>query len=179
MRKNVGSQVVGAQMVTAADGTAFTGTVTCYVTTDGGTQALGGTASGVCTHEGNGFHTYVPTQAETNGDHVAFTFIGTAAVPATVQVYPRIATLVEEQNAARGSAALVTGACESGSTTTNIVTDLAEPTNRHYNGRVITFTTRALAGQTKNITAYNGTTRALTVTAFTEAPANTDQFVIS
>lgn len=90
MRRNVASQVVGAQMVSATDGSAFTGAVTCYVTTDGGTQAAGGTGSGACTHEGNGFHTYVPTQGETNGAHVAFTFTGTGAVPVTVQVYPTV-----------------------------------------------------------------------------------------
>lgn len=90
MRRNVASQVVGAQMVSATDGSAFTGAVTCYVTVDGGTQAAGGTGSGACTHEGNGFHTYVPTQGETNGAHVAFTFTGTGAVPVTVQVYPTV-----------------------------------------------------------------------------------------
>jgi hypothetical protein len=74
-------------MLTAADGTAFTGAVTVYVTVDAGTQAVGSVGSGACTHEGNGFHTYAPSQAETNGDHVAFTFIGTGAVPVTVQVY--------------------------------------------------------------------------------------------
>lgn len=88
MKKNVASQVVGAQMITAADGTAFTGSVTCYVTGDGGTQAAGSVGSGACTHEGNGFHTYAPAQAETNYDHVAFTFIGTGAIPVTVQIYP-------------------------------------------------------------------------------------------
>lgn len=88
MRKNVASQVIGAEMITAADGTAFTGSVTVYVTGDGGTQALGGTGSGICTHEGNGFHSYVPTQAETNYNHVGFTFVGTGAIPATLQVYP-------------------------------------------------------------------------------------------
>lgn len=87
MKKNVASQVVGAQMVTAADGTAFTGSVTCYVTGDGGAQAIGSVGSGACTHEGNGFHTYAPAQAETNYNHVAFTFIGTGAIPATVQIY--------------------------------------------------------------------------------------------
>ena len=87
MKKNVASQVIGAQMCSATDGSAFTGTVTVYVTGDGGTQGLGGTASGVCTHEGNGCHTYVPTQAETNYDHIAFTFIGTGAIPVTVQLY--------------------------------------------------------------------------------------------
>lgn len=87
MRKNVASQVIGAQMVTAADGSAFTGTVTVYVTGDGGTQAIGSVGSGVCTHEGNGYHTYVPAQAETNYNLVAYTFIGTGAVPVTIQVF--------------------------------------------------------------------------------------------
>lgn len=89
MQKNVASQVIGAQMVSATDGSAFTGAVTVYVTGDGGTQAVGSVGSGACTHEGNGFHTYAPAQAETNYDHIAFTFIGTGAVPATVQVFTR------------------------------------------------------------------------------------------
>lgn len=87
MKKNVASQVIGAQMVSASDGSAFTGTVTVYVTGDAGTQAVGAVGNGVCVHEGNGFHTYAPSQAETNSDHIAFTFVGTGAVPATVQVY--------------------------------------------------------------------------------------------
>lgn len=88
MRRNVAGQFVGAQMITAADGTAFTGSVTVYVTGNAGTQAVGSVGSGACTHEGNGFHTYAPAQAETNYTHVAFTFIGTGAIPATVQIYP-------------------------------------------------------------------------------------------
>lgn len=87
MKKNVASQVIGAQMVSATDGSAFTGAVTCYVTGDGGTQAAGSVGSGACTHEGNGFHSYSPAQAETNYDHIAFTFIGAGAVPVTIQVY--------------------------------------------------------------------------------------------
>lgn len=87
MKKNVASQAVGAQMVSASDGSAFTGAVTVYVTGDAGTQAAGSVGAGACTHEGNGFHTYAPAQAETNYDHVAFTFVGTGAVPATVQIY--------------------------------------------------------------------------------------------
>lgn len=87
MKKNVASQAIGAQMVSSTDGSAFTGTVTVYVTGNGGTQAIGSVGSGVCTHEGNGFHSYAPAQAETNYDHIAFTFIGTGAVPATIQVY--------------------------------------------------------------------------------------------
>lgn len=87
MKKNVASQVIGAEMINATTGAAFTSTVTVYVTGDAGTQAIGSVGSGICTHEGNGFHTYAPAQAETNYDHVAFTFIGTGAIPVTVQLY--------------------------------------------------------------------------------------------
>lgn len=87
MKKNVSGQKIGAQMITAADGTAFTGSVTVYVTGDAGTQSAGSVGSGACTHEGNGYHTYAPAQAETNYDLVAFTFTGTGAIPATVQVF--------------------------------------------------------------------------------------------
>ena len=86
MKKNVAGQKIGAQLVSATDGSEFTGTVTVYVTKDAGTQAIGSVGSGVCTHEGNGYHTYSPSQAETDGDLIAFTFIGTGAVPVTVQV---------------------------------------------------------------------------------------------
>lgn len=84
MKKNVASQTIGAQMITAADGSAFTGTVSAFVTGDAGTQGSGG---GTVTHEGNGYHSYAITQAETNFDHVAVTFTGTGAIPATIQVY--------------------------------------------------------------------------------------------
>lgn len=87
MKKNTAGQAIGAQMITAGDGTVFTGTVTAYVTGDAGTQAIGSVGSGVCTHKGNGYHTYAPAQAETNYDLIAFTFIGTGAVASTVQTY--------------------------------------------------------------------------------------------
>ena len=87
MRANVASQWIGAQMVSATDGSAFTGSVTVYVTGNNGTQAAGGTGSGACTHEGGGYHSYVPTQAETNYTHIAFTFTGSGAIPVTIQVY--------------------------------------------------------------------------------------------
>lgn len=95
MKKNVASQAIGAQMVSATDGSAFTGSVTVYVTGDAGTQAVGSVGSGACTHEGNGYHTYAPAQAETNYDLVAFTFIGTGAIPATVQCYTNFPQTVD------------------------------------------------------------------------------------
>ena len=62
MKKNVAGQTIGAQMLTASDGSVFTGSVTAIVTIDGGTQGGGGAA----VHEGNGYHSYAITQAETN-----------------------------------------------------------------------------------------------------------------
>jgi len=85
VKKNVASQSIGAEMITASDGTAFTGAVSVLVTIDNGTQTAGGGTAPA--HEGNGYHSYTPTQAETNGDHIAFTFTGTGAIPATIQVY--------------------------------------------------------------------------------------------
>jgi VCBS repeat-containing protein len=85
VKKNISSQSIGAEMVTAADSTAFTGAVSVFVTKDNGTQTAGGATAP--THEGNGYHSYSPTQAETNADHIAFTFTGTGAIPATVQLF--------------------------------------------------------------------------------------------
>jgi len=88
MKRNVAGQKIGAQIITAADGSAFSGAVTVYVTKDAGTQAIGSVGSGAATSEGNGYYTYAPSQSETDGDLLAYTFIGTGAIPVTVQVVP-------------------------------------------------------------------------------------------
>lgn len=88
MKKNVAGQEVGVQLVVAASGAAYGGSATVSVTGDGGSQATGSVGSGAATSKGNGYYTYAPAQAETNFDHVAFTFIGATALPATVQFYP-------------------------------------------------------------------------------------------
>ena len=88
MRKNVSGQIVCAQLNSKTDGSQVTtGTTTCYVLGDGGTQAAGSVGSGACTHEGNGLWSYAPAQAETNYDNACFTFVNTSAVTATVQIY--------------------------------------------------------------------------------------------
>ena len=84
MKQNVAGQSIGAQMVTISDGSPFTGTVSVDVTIDNGTKTSGG---GSVTHEGDGYHSYAPTQAETNGNHIAVTFSGTGALTQTIQVY--------------------------------------------------------------------------------------------
>ena len=101
MLKNVAGQKIGAQMTSIADGSEFVGSVTVYVTLDGGAQALGAVGSGVCTHEGHGYHTYAPSQGETNGDLLAFTFVGSGAVSATIQVNTKAATSATDSLAAQ------------------------------------------------------------------------------
>ena len=116
MQKDVAGQKIGCQMVSATDGSAFTSAVTISVTGDAGTQATGSVGSGACTHEGNGYHTYAPAQGETNHDLIAYTFTGSGAVPATIQIYTRVdsnAILIEgsdptEQINAACDAAFVT-----------------------------------------------------------------------
>ena len=88
MKRNTAGQKIGAQLITAADGSAFSGAVTVYVTKDAGVQAIGSVGSGAATSEGNGYYTYAPSQSETDGDLLAYTFIGTGAIPVTVQVVP-------------------------------------------------------------------------------------------
>jgi hypothetical protein len=99
MIRATAGQSIGAQMVNATTGAAFSGAVTVYVTIDAGTQAIGSVGSGLCTSEGNGYFTYAPAAAETDGALIAFTFIGSGAVPATIQV----ATVTESQQAALGA----------------------------------------------------------------------------
>ena len=87
MKKNIAGQKIGAQMTNATDGTNFTSAVTVFITGDAGIQNVGTVGAGACTHEGKGYHTYAPAQAETNFDLIAFTFEATGAITASIQVY--------------------------------------------------------------------------------------------
>jgi len=83
-------------------------------------------------------------------------------------------------NLEQGAFALVRGQAVTGTlTTTTFTTNLTEATDDHYNGRVVTFTSGVLNGQSTDITDYTGSSKLITVTAMTEAPSNTDTFVIS
>ena len=84
MKKNVASQTIAAQMNSRVDGSPLTSSVSVYVTVDGGTQNAG---TGTLSHKGNGAWNYVPDQSETNGDHIAFTFVHATGIDVTVQVY--------------------------------------------------------------------------------------------
>lgn len=74
---------------------------------------------------------------------------------------------------------LVTGVAQMGTlSVTQMTTNLIEATDDHYNGRIIVWTSGVLDGQATNITDYDGTTKTLTYTTTTEAPANGDTFVM-
>ena len=67
---------------------------------------------------------------------------------------------------------------DASATTTSFVITSSETTDDHFNGRIIVFTSGALANQATDITDYTGSTQTVTVTALTEAPANGTTFVI-
>ncbi len=82
--RGLAGQKIGAQLVSAIDGTPYTsGSVTVFVTLDAATQTSGGSA----VHEGEGYWTFSPTLAQTDGILCAYTFIGTNAVPQTIQIF--------------------------------------------------------------------------------------------
>lgn len=75
---------------------------------------------------------------------------------------------------------MTTGAAISGTlSTTRMSTNLTESTNDHFVGKSLNWNTGALAGQSSDITAYDGVNKILTFTALTEAPVAGDDFVIS
>lgn len=165
MKRDVAGQKVGAQLVTAA-GAAFTGAVTCYVTLDGGTQTQGSVGSGACAHEGNGYHTYAPAQAETNGSLLAYTFVGSGAVPVTVQVYTNY-----PQSGDNYLNFLADGVCDSGTTTTMVDSARTEADDA-WNGNLIYFTTGAVAGQSRVIDDFVASTdRTSWIVPLTASPA--------
>jgi hypothetical protein len=85
--RNTTGWVIGAQMVSAATGLAYVGTVTCLLTKDGQVPAVHGAFNGgLCTNAGNGYYVYRPTQDETDYGIIDFTFVGTGALPVTNQI---------------------------------------------------------------------------------------------
>lgn len=68
---------------------------------------------------------------------------------------------------------------DASATATAFVTNLAEATTDHFQNMICVFTDGALQYQPRKISAYNGTTKQITVsTAYTDAPGDTDEFAI-
>lgn len=84
MRKNIPGQFVAGQLISKLDGSVIATGVSVVCSQDNGAQAAG---IGTLVYKGNGVWIYLPTQAETNGNHVVFTFIHPSAVVTSVQIY--------------------------------------------------------------------------------------------
>ena len=98
--------------------------------------------------------------------------------PATQGQATTIDTNVDSIKAVTDS--VETGSAVAGTlSATQMSTDLTEATNDHYNGRLLTFTSGTLNKQQAAITDYDGTTKVLTFSELTEAPAISDTFIIS
>jgi hypothetical protein len=68
---------------------------------------------------------------------------------------------------------------DASASTTSFTTLLSEDTDDHYNDLTMCFTNGTLAGQSRIISDYDGTTKTVSFDeAWTEAPADTDNFII-
>lgn len=77
---------------------------------------------------------------------------------------------------ANPSGTVVTDGSNSAST---FKTDRTESTTDYWKDSLILFTTGTLAGQVKKVSAYNGTTKFITIVgSFTGAPSNGDRFIL-
>jgi hypothetical protein len=185
--RNIAGQVIGVQML-GTDGSASTAVPNVYVSKDGG--ALG-TGSGTCTHLGTGYHKYVPSAGDTDGDHVAFQFVGAAGiVPATIQVYTFDKVASDALNASAKTIGI--GTCTSGGSGTsvpvssiNFAGSTAVGTNVLAGRRIYfpgTTTSTAIRDAGARITANGaGATPTLTLSTSDQlqsAPANGDIFVV-
>lgn len=145
--------------------------------------------SGGGTHQVNGM--YSVSWDATDTANVGELFYS-VKVAGALQVFGSYVVLTENAYDAMYSTAaklgLTLGASPTGTvddtvapTTTQFeAADITEATSDHYNGRVILWTSGALSGQAAVITDYalvSGRGR-FTVTTMTEAPADTDTFII-
>lgn len=168
MIRNQANQTIGAQMINVTTGANFAGTVTIYITKDGGIQAIGTVGSGLCTAEGNGYYTYTPSADETDGAFIGYTFTGSGAISATIQV----ATVTAAQQAALGAGSAGSTAI----TGRELITEALEDITALAAGAVLddTEATRALKKLTRlfdNWNAERAGVYASTQTTYTLVPS--------
>lgn len=129
----------------------------------------------------NGFWVFQFTATELQAKQIVVSIVDSATKAIEddsfiIETYGHISAMHITENQ---SAAIVKGAAQTGTlSTTQMTTDLSEATDDHYNGRTLIFLTGNLAGQATDITDYAGSSGLLTFTALTEAPADTDEFII-
>jgi hypothetical protein len=166
------------------------------------TAAVDIRATTTLTHRAGGTYTFTLAAGDTNtlgrlrvtlrdDDQIRPIAMDFMVVPANVfdslagsdllQVDPRevAGIAAAATNLARGAEGLVIGTVLAGATTTSVPTDLSSAVNDNFKGRVVTFVDGPLAGQSTAISAYDGSSKTLTVVALTSAPANGNRIVIS
>ncbi len=169
MRKNIAGQYVDAHLSARTDGSPVTsGTTNVFVTGDNGTQTAG---AGAVVHKGNGLWCYSPTQAETNYNHVVFSFINSTAVNAGVQLYPRLSDL-NQGLIDIGTAQAVAG--------TSLTLQSGFSAGDNAIAGAILFVSSASTGayQARPVKTYNNTTKVATVDTWTITPTGTITYVL-
>jgi hypothetical protein len=170
MFRNESGQYVFLFMVDAS-GAAKTGdaaNISVRVAKDAGsTAAGGGSVAEVDATYMSGLYRYAPTQSETDAEVVIFypssTTSGVSGDPA-------------EHRPRQDRFPVTAVVSDAGNTATTFKTDLTESTNDHWKDAYFTFFSGALKGQVKKISAYNGTTKFITLSAaFTAAPGAGDK----
>jgi hypothetical protein len=122
----------------------------------------------------------LPIEIETSGRY-ALTLTADEMDTAWVHVKIEKEGIIDPVDLVLGTAGNPTGAVvsDAGNAANTFRTDLAESTNDHWKDCLLLFTSGALAGQVKKVTAYNSTTKFVTVSnPFTGTPAAGDRFVL-
>jgi hypothetical protein len=83
------------------------------------------------------------------------------------------------QNLERSAVSMHRGSVTGAATSTTLVdSGLTQADNDHWKGRILIFTTGALAKQATDITAFNAATDTLTFSPLTAAPSGGDEYAI-
>lgn len=203
--KNVASQKLAVYAHDTAADAAKTGDaaqISAQISLDGGATAATNDAAPteLDAADAPGIYIFDLTQAETNADLVIVCPVSSTAdvslepviiytLPGTNAGVSADATKINGVAAAAARLALSAGQIIPGtvnddntvpSTTVFAASDITEATADHYNGRLVVWTTGALAGQVTDVTDYALDTGEgkFTVTEMTEAPADGDTFVL-
>ena len=160
--KNAAGQFVCFSMISTTNGAPVTGiTPTCRRCIDGTFADATGT---ITEDTGLGFYKMALSQADTNGNNIAYRFIGTGAIDTTINIVT--------------TPGVYRGTVDDGSTTTIEDAGLTSAQTDNYNGRVVVFLTGNLAGQATLITAFNAGTDTLTVNTLTATVTAGDTYLI-
>lgn len=85
MIRGQAGQIIGAQLYDT-NNNPFTGSAVVYIDGDHTGQVLGSVGGGVCFNRGNGYYDYITGAQDVAYTHIAFTFVPTGGLNATIQV---------------------------------------------------------------------------------------------